>query len=123
MGRLRPAIARRRDGDEEGGARSRSRRAAAHRRRSLRGLHRLPQVLCPWGKIALDQLSRFAVWLSQTTWSTELHESLYAYTWIETAHVIGITLFVGTIAMVDLRLLGWAWRTVPISQMTARILP
>src|SRR6185312_8011402 len=30
---------------------------------------------------------------------------------------------VGTIAMVDLRLLGLAWRTVPVSQMTARILP
>jgi hypothetical protein len=71
----------------------------------------------------LDQLSRFTVWLAQTSWSTELHESLYAYTWIETAHVIAITLFVGTIAMVDLRLLGWAWRTVPISQVTSRILP
>src|SRR4029079_3259230 len=55
--------------------------------------------------------------------SIALHESLYAYTWIETAHVIAITLFVGTIAMVDLRLLGLAWRTVPVSQMTARILP
>jgi hypothetical protein len=71
----------------------------------------------------LDSLSRFTIWLAQTPWSTELHESLYAYTWIETAHVIGITLFVGTIAMVDLRLLGWTWRTVPISQMTSRILP
>jgi hypothetical protein len=71
----------------------------------------------------LEELSRFTVWLAQTPWSTELHESLYAYTWIETAHVIGITLFVGTIAMVDLRLLGAAWRAVPISQMTSRILP
>lgn len=62
-------------------------------------------------------------WLAQTRWSIELHESLYAYTWIETAHVIGITLFVGTIAMVDLRLLGFAWRTAPVSQMSSRILP
>ena len=71
----------------------------------------------------MDQISRFTEWLAQTPWSIALHESLYAYTWIETAHVIGITLFVGTIAMVDLRLLGLAWRTVPVSQMSARILP
>jgi hypothetical protein len=37
--------------------------------------------------------------------------------------VIGIMLFVGTIAMVDLRLLGLAWRDIPVSQMSARILP
>lgn len=71
----------------------------------------------------MDQVAHFTEWLAQTPWSIELHESLYAYTWIETAHVIGITLFVGTIAMVDLRLLGVAWKAVPVSQMTARILP
>ena len=72
----------------------------------------------------MDQLlSTFAERLAQTPWSVALHESLYAYTWIETAHVIAITLFVGTIAMVDLRLLGLAWTTVPVSQMTRRILP
>jgi uncharacterized membrane protein len=71
----------------------------------------------------LDPISTFVGWLAQTPWSIALHESLYAYTWIETAHVIAITLFVGTIAMVDFRLLGFAWNTVPVSQMTARILP
>jgi len=71
----------------------------------------------------LYQFAHFAEWLAQTPWSIELHESLYAYTWIETAHVIGITLFVGTIAMVDLRLLGLAWKTTPVSEMSSRILP
>lgn len=71
----------------------------------------------------LDSISKFTEWLAQTQWSISLHESLYAYTWIETAHVIAITLFVGTIAMVDLRLLGLAWRGVPVSHMTTRILP
>ncbi len=68
-------------------------------------------------------LSRFAVWLAETQGSIALHESLYVYTWIEAAHVIGITLFVGTIAMVDLRLLGRAFASTPVSEMTARILP
>jgi hypothetical protein len=55
--------------------------------------------------------------------SIALHESLYVYTWIETAHVLGIMLFVGTIALIDLRLLGLAFRPVPISQMNGNILP
>src|SRR5271165_6480209 len=62
-------------------------------------------------------------WLAAQPGSIALHESLYAYTWIETAHVIGITLFVGTIAMVDLRLLGVAFRRTPVSVMNSRILP
>jgi hypothetical protein len=71
----------------------------------------------------LDLISEFCNWLAQTPWSVSLHESLYAYTWVETVHVLAITLFVGTIAMVDFRLLGIAWRNVPVSQMTGRILP
>jgi hypothetical protein len=62
-------------------------------------------------------------WLAAQPGSIALHESLYAYTWIETAHVLGITLFVGTIAMVDLRLLGLAFRRAPVSAMNARMLP
>ena len=62
-------------------------------------------------------------WLAAQPGSIALHESLYAYTWIETAHVLGITLFVGTIAMVDLRLLGVALPRAPVSAMNARILP
>jgi hypothetical protein len=67
--------------------------------------------------------ARFVEWLAATPWSVALHESQYAYTFIETAHVLAITLFVGTIAMVDLRLLGVSFRRVPVSQMSARMLP
>jgi hypothetical protein len=61
--------------------------------------------------------------LAATPGSIALHESLYVYTWIETAHVLGIMLFVGTIALVDLRFLGFAFLPVPLSQMTGKILP
>jgi hypothetical protein len=71
--------------------------------------------------MTLDE--RFVEWLAATPWSVALHESLYMYTYIEAAHVLGIMLFVGSIAMVDLRLLGLAFRAVPVSQMNARILP
>jgi hypothetical protein len=71
----------------------------------------------------VDPASRFVIWLANTPWSIALHESLYTSTVIEAVHVIAIMLFVGTIAMVDLRLLGLAFGDVPVSEMNRRILP
>jgi len=42
---------------------------------------------------------------------------------VESTHVVTITLFVGMLAMVDLRMLGVAFRGTPVSQMTSRLLP
>lgn len=63
------------------------------------------------------------IWLGDTPWSVALHESQYMYSFIETAHVIGIMVFVGTIIMVDLRLLGLAFNDVSVSAMLKRMLP
>lgn len=68
-------------------------------------------------------LEAFVKWLAERPGSIALHESLYAYSFVETAHVLGIMLFVGTIAMVDLRMLGLVFREAPISEMNRRILP
>lgn len=62
-------------------------------------------------------------WLAETPWSIALHESLYLYPLVETAHVLSLMLFVGSVAFVDLRLLGWTLRGVPISEVTSRTLP
>jgi uncharacterized membrane protein SirB2 len=61
--------------------------------------------------------------LADTPWSIALHESLYMYAVTESTHVMSIMLFVGTIAMVDLRLLGISYTKVPVSQMLSKILP
>ena len=45
------------------------------------------------------------------------------YPIIETAHVLGLCLFVGTAALWDLRLLGLTMRRVPVSQVSAQLLP
>ena len=65
----------------------------------------------------------FAEWLAANPWSIALHESLYMYPLVESTHVLTICLFLGTLAAVDLRLLGVAYRDVPVPQMTARMLP
>jgi len=65
----------------------------------------------------------FCEWLAGTAGSIALHESLYAYPLVETAHVLALLLFVGTVTFVDLRLLGWVFRDVPVSEVVARLIP
>jgi hypothetical protein len=68
-------------------------------------------------------LLEFFGWLAQTSWSVDLHESQYAYSIIESVHVWTLCLFFGLMVMVDLRLLGWTLRGVPVSEFMHRVLP
>ena len=68
-------------------------------------------------------MSDFIGWLNGTAWSVALRESLFVWPVVEATHVVTIMLFVGTIIIVDLRLLGVTFRDVAVSEMTARILP
>ena len=65
----------------------------------------------------------FATWLDSHAWSTALHESLWVYPLVESTHVLTLILFVGMLVMVDLRMLGFAFRNTPVSEMTGRLLP
>jgi hypothetical protein len=65
----------------------------------------------------------FCQWLASTSWSIALHESHYAYLALLAVHVLTLTIFVGTIAMVDLRLLGLTMARVPVSEVMRRLLP
>ena len=62
-------------------------------------------------------------WVYDSAWSTALRESLYMYPLVESTHVVTLMLFVGLTVMWDLRLLGIAFTTVPISEMGRRMLP
>lgn len=68
-------------------------------------------------------LQDFAIWLSETRLSIALTDSETAFPAIESLHVIAITLVVGSIAIVDLRLLGFASRQRDASELIASILP
>jgi hypothetical protein len=65
----------------------------------------------------------FCEWLAATPGSIALHESLYMYPLLESAHVLTLCLFVGTTVMLDLRLLGLTLRAVPVSEVLARLMP
>ena len=47
-------------------------------------------------------------WLQQTSVAVQIRDSLFAFPLLESVHVIGLALVFGTIAIVDLRLLGVA---------------
>jgi hypothetical protein len=65
----------------------------------------------------------FCEWLASTSWSVALHESLWVYPLVESTHVWSLALFVGFSAVLDLRLLGFSLRRVPMSEVARRLLP
>jgi hypothetical protein len=65
----------------------------------------------------------FAQWLANQPWSIALHESLYGYPIVESVHVWALCLFVGLTIILDLRLTGLTFRTIPVSEVVRRILP
>ncbi|WP_084419674.1 DUF6644 family protein [Henriciella litoralis] len=65
----------------------------------------------------------FFVWMSETPWSIALRESFYVWPMLEASHVMSLMLFVGTIVMVDVRLLGLGFKSVAVSEFDKRILP
>jgi hypothetical protein len=68
-------------------------------------------------------LLSFFDWLATTAGSVALHESLHAYRIVSTVHVVTLALFVGTAAMLDLRLLGATMRSVPVSEVARWLRP
>ena len=54
---------------------------------------------------------------------TAIRESDYAFSVIESVHVLAITLLVGTIAVLDLRMLGIVLRNVPVTRVARAVFP
>ena len=67
-------------------------------------------------------IETFLEWMGSTGWSVALLESLYVWSFMESAHVLGIALFVGTAVVNDLRLLVVSFKNVPASEVTQRLL-
>jgi hypothetical protein len=65
----------------------------------------------------------FFQWLEGTAGSVAIRESTLLYPFIETTHVLTLCLFLGLIALLDLRLLGIGLRGVPVSEVAGRLLP
>lgn len=62
-------------------------------------------------------------WLQDLSFPTEIRESDWLFPSIETVHVLALVLVVGSILMVDLRLLGIVNRERSVRSVTAERLP
>jgi len=62
-------------------------------------------------------------WLEGTEWSIAIHESQWVYPAIESIHVLGLCLFVGSTLVMDLRLVGVALRRAPLLKVVAQLAP
>ena len=65
----------------------------------------------------------FCQWLDQTSVGSVIRQSLWLFPAIQTVHLLGMAALVGTITVLDLRLLGWAMPQRRVSEVTARLLP
>lgn len=68
-------------------------------------------------------LEQFLQGLQDTSIATAIREGESLFPWIECVHVLALTLVIGSIGIVDLRLVGLASRDRGVAQTTASVLP
>jgi hypothetical protein len=62
-------------------------------------------------------------WLHDTRFATAIRESGVLFPWIESVHVLAVTLVVGSISIVDLRLLGIASVNRSVASLSIEVVP
>jgi hypothetical protein len=65
----------------------------------------------------------FCQWLENSSWATAIHQSLWLFPMLETAHLFGIVSLVGATSALDLRLIGLTMKGEPVSRIARRLLP
>jgi uncharacterized protein DUF6644 len=68
-------------------------------------------------------LLEFCQWLQDTAFSTGIRESVWWFPIIETVHLLALAFSVGIIVIVDLRLVGFALRDRPVSEVFGKLQP
>lgn len=65
----------------------------------------------------MPAVQHFCEWVSSTGFSIALRKSIWAFPIVESLHVLGIVLLVGSVALLDLRLLGYIMKHEPVSKI------
>ena len=71
----------------------------------------------------MQSLTALMEWVQATPLAVFIHKNAWAFTTIEVVHVFAISLVIGTIAIVDLRLLGLASTKRPFAELARQVLP
>src|SRR5262245_41794146 len=67
-------------------------------------------------------VAEFLASLEATSLATRIRDSLYLFPMLEASHVIGLSMVLGTIAIIDLRLLGIASTRRPFTRIASDVL-
>jgi hypothetical protein len=68
-------------------------------------------------------ITQFLQWLQALPLSVFIHKTAWAFTTVEVVHVFAIAIMIGTIMLVDLRLLGLGSKKRPFTEFSRRLLP
>ncbi len=71
----------------------------------------------------IDFLMSILNWIDATALAEEVRVSVWLFPALETAHVIAIVFVLGSIARLDLRLMGLLWTQRPVVQVAEEMLP
>jgi steroid 5-alpha reductase family enzyme len=71
----------------------------------------------------LQSVTAFLEWLQALPLAVFIHKKAWAFTTVEVVHVFAIAMVIGTIAIVDLRLLGFASTKRPVAELSRKVLP
>jgi uncharacterized membrane protein len=74
-------------------------------------------------EVNLPSITAFLETLQASSWAAFIHKKAWAFTTIEVIHVFAVSLVLGTIAIVDLRLLGLASTKRPFAELSRQVLP
>jgi hypothetical protein len=71
----------------------------------------------------LTVIPELCAWLENTSIGTAIRRSTWLFPAIETLHVLATVIVVGSVSMLDLRLLNLAWRDRSIREIHEEVLP
>ena len=71
----------------------------------------------------MQPITRLLEWLEALPLAVFIHKNAWAFTTVELVHVFAIAMVIGTIAIVDLRLLGIASTKRPFAELSRQVLP
>jgi hypothetical protein len=71
----------------------------------------------------VQSITAFLEWLQASSLAVFIHKKAWAFTTVEVVHVFAIAMVIGTIAIVDLRLLGFGSTKRPFAELSRKVLP
>lgn len=71
----------------------------------------------------MQPITALLEWLQALPLAVFIHKTPWAFTTVEVVHVFAVSMVIGTIAIVDLRLLGLASTKRPFAELSKQVLP